>query len=240
MFIPRLYIPEQYSVGDELLLNKNQSHYASTVLRLKESDSIRVFNGKKGEYHCKINSISSKKTLITINKFIDIPTESNCTIHLAQGISRGDRFDYVIQKATELGVTTITPLISHKVQVKLDSKRLDKKMDHWKAISISAAEQSGRTKIPEILTPIKLIDWSNQNFEGTSLFCSTVATKPLSKIKLDKNIRLAIGPESGWSEDEEQILTTNFIPCYLGPRILRTETAPVVAISILQSLVGDL
>lgn len=242
MFIPRLYLSDIHYTEEVILLDKTQSHYLYTVLRSKAGEPIIAFNGEGGEFLCQIDSLSAKMCTLRVQEHIDVSRESPLALHLVQGISRSDRFDYVIQKATELGIKSITPIISDKVQFKMPLERLQKKQAHWEAISISACEQSGRTVLPIIHEPIRFHDWlTRSSFSGASLFCSTNASQPLKEIHSTQSIRLAIGPESGWSQQEEQQLEqAGFIGASLGPRVLRTETAPVVALSILQSQFGDL
>lgn len=242
MFIPRLYTPPLEHQDEVFVLDKTHSHYVNTVLRLKSNDAIVLFNGQGGEYQCHIGQSTPKEVTVRVEAYCDVSRESTLQIHLAAGLSRGDRFDFVCQKATELGVTSITPLLTDKTQVKLDAARLDKKLAHWQAIMVSAAEQSGRTTIPAILTPIKLKDYITQTFNGDSLFCSTESSQKISNLTLaNKDVRLAIGPESGWTNLEETLLkNAGFTPCALGPRILRTETAPIAALSILQACFGDI
>lgn len=240
MFVPRLYVPELECSEEITLLNKAQSHYCTNVLRLNNNDLIILFNGKGGEYHSRITSIHAKKTSVFVEGFKEVLRESPVSIHLAQGLSRGDRFDFVIQKATELGVTSITPLITHKSHIKLDAQRIGKKHQHWQAVAISAAEQSGRTTIPLIESPVALPEWTSKPFAGQSLFCSIGSSPSLMSITSSSAIRIAIGPESGWATTEETLFKEHhFNAFHLGPRTLRTETAPIVALSLIQAKIGD-
>lgn len=241
MFIPRIYYPHPLQVGEECIPNKEISHYLTTVLRLSQDDKVILFNGQGGEYAAHL-SVQKKHVQIHIDSFNNIDRTSTLPIHLGQSLLRGDKMDWVIQKATELGVASITPLISAHCAIKLDEQRSQKRHQHWLNIAISACEQSGRTDIPLIHAPISLSQWAAQTFLGTSIvFEISETASPLKNITTPTAIRLAIGPESGWQEAETaMMLKHDFIACTLGPRILRTETAGLCAMSILQGLYGDL
>ncbi len=156
-------------------------------------------------------------------------------------MARGDRMDFVKQKSTELGVDSIAPLFTKHCAVKLDEQRSSKRLQHWQNIAISAAEQSGRTNIPAISTPQTLTEWASLPFAGTSLIFDPQSTTRLKDLAPNTHIRIAVGPESGWDEHEVAFMEKQgFVICSLGPRILRTETAGITAISILQGLFGDL
>ncbi len=240
MFIPRIYYPHPLQSGENVSLEKETAHYVTTVIRLRNEDLVILFNGDGGEYVAKL-FIEKKRAMASIMSFNDINKESSLEIHLGQGLARGDRMDIVIQKATELGVTSITPLFTKQSNVKLSEERADKRLHHWQKIAISACEQSGRTLIPTIHEPVNLTDWVQQNFAGTSILLDTNCQSPLKALPPPTAIRLAIGPESGWEEHESAFMISHdFTPATLGPRILRTETASIAAISILQGLFGDL
>ncbi len=240
MFIPRLYFPHPLARGEHLTLEKETAHYLLTVLRLKNDERVVLFNGEGGEYIAKL-MVDKKRVTAHILTFENINTESHLEIHLGQGLVRGDKMDFVIQKATELGVSSITPLFSKNSNVKLDEERSNKRWQHWHNIAISAAEQSGRTKIPTIHPPIDLATWVQKPFEGSSVVFSPTSKNSLKTLKLSLPVRVAIGPESGWQEMEVNfMLSHQFLDSTLGPRILRAETAGLTAISLLQGLYGDL
>lgn len=237
--IPRIYLPEPLKTGAALIAPEKVAHYLTHVLRQKNGDPSILFNGEGGEYEA-IIELEKKKVILKINTYRSVDRESSCTIHLGQSLARGDRMDFVIQKATELGVSSITPLISEYSVVKLNEARSQKKILHWNNIAISASEQCGRTKIPIIYPPIPLEEWVLSSFSGTSIIFDIAAKESCKNIIKDTVFRIAIGPESGWDPHEILLLqTANFISCSLGPRILRTETAGMTAITILQSLFGD-
>lgn len=240
MFIPRIFYPHTLKEDTLVLLDKESSHYLTTVLRLNDGDKIIFFNGEGGEYLATLLA-DKKRSQAKIDTFNNVSRESPIGLHLGQGLARGDRMDLVIQKATELGVQSITPLLCTQSGVKLPSDRADKRLQHWENIAQSACEQSGRTKLPIIHPPMTVKAWAQQSFDGSSLYGDTEQGNPLNTLARSSSYRLAIGPESGWDQTEIITLqTAHFIPFTLGPRILRTETAGLVALGILQGLFGDL
>ncbi len=240
MFIPRIYLPESLKVGDNVLASKETSHYLQHVIRCQPHDPIIIFNGQGGEYHAQIE-YHQKKIQFIIKDFDPINRESLCEVHLGQSIVRGDRMDFVIQKATELGVQSITPLISQRCIVKIKEAKSEKKMQHWQQIAISASEQCNRTKVPVIHEPIELGSWAQIPFSGTSILLDGTANETIQSLTPSTFFRIAIGPESGWENEEcLHLKAQNFIACHLGPRTLRTETAGMVTITQLQSFFGDL
>lgn len=240
MFVPRIYYPHSLVEHDLLALDKEINHYLSTVLRLEDGDKVIFFNGEGGEYSATYIA-DKKKGQAKIEQFNAVSRESPLSLHLGQALLRGDKMDYVIQKATELGVTSITPIISANCAVKLPTDRADKRLQHWQSIAQSACEQSGRTKLPTIHLPIALNEWIQQPFSGISLFGHTMQAKPLNTLPKTQAYRLIIGPESGLDDKEISVLQNHdFMPFTLGPRVLRTETAGLAALSVLQNLFGDL
>lgn len=240
MFIPRIYIPIPLVAGETVLANEKVSHYLTSVLRLRHAEHVILFNGQGGEYTAEV-LIEKKKINLAIKDYSNVDRRSPLQIHLGQGLARGDRMDWVIQKATELGVTSITPLFTKRCAVKLDEARSQKRMTHWLNIAISACEQSGGTVLPVIHPPLSLQDWASQPFSGPSLVFELGDHTSLKSLSPSMSVRLAIGPESGWDETETAfMLNQGFIPCRLGPRVLRAETASITAISLLQGFLGDL
>lgn len=245
MRIPRIYYPEINQNQKLISLNQESSHYLVNVLRLKINHPICLFNGTDPiEFYGSISQIEKKKITIQITNQKEILNQSPLCIHLFQAISKGDRFEEAIQKATELGVTEITPLLTERVDVKLPKDRMEKKYTHWQKIIISASEQSGRTIIPKLNEIKKLSELDVQSNKDTlNLILSPYAEKKLSELKSLKSIskiNLIIGPEGGLTDNEiSDREKNNFTPILLGPRILRTETAPLAIISNCQLLWGD-
>ncbi len=186
--------------------------------------------------------MSKKSAQAAINQVEEKRAESPLNIHLGQGISRGDRMDFTLQKSVELGVNTITPLFTERCGVKLNKERLAKKVEQWQKIVISACEQCGRSAIPEVKEPITLTEWLAQQTDALKLNLHPKAEHSIMSLPIEnQRVRLLIGPEGGLSDDEiNQASQANFIDVLLGPRILRTETAALTAITALQCRYGDL
>jgi 16S rRNA (uracil1498-N3)-methyltransferase len=207
---------------------------------LHHEEEIILFNGQGGEYPAKL-FITKKQATVHILGFTDINREGTLKIHLAQGLARGDRMDFIVQKATELGVTSITPLFTKNCAVKLDEMRATKRLQHWQNIAISAAEQCGRTTLPLLFAPMTFTEWVKQPFAGLSIVFDINSQTSLKTLKQPSQLRVAIGPESGWDNHENALMISQgFLSASLGPRILRTETASIAALSIIQGLFGDL
>ena len=240
MRTPRLFVPCTLPVGRSLDLPVETSHYLGKVLRARPEQTITLFNGDGQEYTCSITQVGKKQ--VTIHVIISHPglLASPLTTHLGQVLSRGDRMDYAVQKATEMGVNIITPLFSERCEVRLDQQRLQKRLHHWQQIAISACEQSGRNDTPKINPPIALQDWVSQVEAQSKLVLHPHDTVPLTDMPAPTSCALLIGPEGGLTEAEVRAATArHFQAICLGPRILRTETAPVATLSLLQHLWGD-
>jgi len=227
-----------------MTLPKEQSHYLSTVLRIKNNQTIILFNGSGGQFEACITDVSKKTVSVKILDFTPDKTESLLSIELGQGISRGERMDYTIQKSVELGVSSITPLFTQRCNVKLNDDRLQKRVDHWTKVMISAGEQSGRCILPTINPPQLLHDWFRSLEKENNrlrLICDPCASNKISTLRKSLSVSLCIGPEGGLTNDEiKQAIQSGFSSITLGPRILRTETAAITALSVLQALWGDL
>lgn len=239
MFIPRVYFAQPLKTGASLLLNKEEAHYLITVLRLKNEAPLFVFNGEGGEFKASLQ-LKDKKASLLIEEYQPDKITSPLQLHLGQSILRGDKMDWVIEKATELGITEITPLIAKRCLVKITKERFESRLKHWQKIAISAAEQCGRTKLPLIHAPSSLEDFIKQPFDGLSLFFHMQGH---SLKEHPKNIayRFVLGPESGFDCNEINYLkAAHFAQIDLGPRILRAETASIVATSLLQGFFGDM
>ena len=201
-----------------------------------------LFNGDGNDYPSEILAISKTSVLVLVSSQLSLHNESSLNIHLAQGVSKGERMDFAIQKAVELGVSEITPVITERCAVKLSQERWDKKHEQWQKMIISACEQSNRNVLPKLNSAIDLSAWQKQTTDQTKIVLSPRSSQYLSHMsKPQQGVRLLIGPEGGLSDQEiytcEQ---TGYFAANMGPRILRTETAALTAIAILQSLFGDL
>jgi 16S rRNA (uracil1498-N3)-methyltransferase len=240
----RVHTKQPLSSGTEIILDDFAAKHIGTVLRLNPGKFVTIFNGEGGEFKSTITKVNRNKVTLLVGKHLQTTNESPLKIHLGVGISRGDRMDTVIQKSTEVGVTEITPLFTDRVGVKLDKDKLQNRLLHWEKVCISACEQSRRTKIPIINFPKKMEDWIQNVSTQKKIILDPKGEKQISTLKNDKNIvdvSLLIGPEGGFSVSEVEVAKNyKFDQMSLGPRILRAETAPTVAISILQSIWGDI
>ena len=241
MRIPRIYQDISLAAGDRVELDKTAAHHLTRVLRMQDTQKIILFNGGGGEYTSTL-SLQGKDVFANIEHFDERNTESHLNITLLQGISKGERMDICIQKAVELGVSKIVPVICQRSVVNIKGERGDKKHQHWHGIIINACEQSGRTHIPQLSEAIKLKDIISKQINGLKLTLSPDATTTLPDISAtEKNISLLIGPEGGLDDDEIKLAQQHgFLTVRMGPRILRTETAAIAAIAALQVLRGDL
>ncbi len=240
----RLFINEPLSEGAEITADSDKARYLGKVLRLHCGDVISVFNGDDGEYDATLTRLSKNAVTLLVGASIVAKTESPLKVHLVQGISRGERMDIVVQKATELGVKRITPVLTEYGVVKLAADRAQKRRQHWQKVAISACEQSGRVRPPLVEAPLALKEWfgARSPAADTDLILRPGAPAPLESIgRPSTKVCLLIGPEGGFSQTEyEDADISGFTPVSLGPRILRTETAAIAAISVIQALWGDL
>lgn len=237
---PRLYHPHNLQIESLIQLEPEAAQHITRVLRMNIGEEVILFDNRGGEYLGVIQNIKNK-TEIYITHFFDCNRESPLKLHLGQSLARADRMDFIIQKATELGVDCITPLITARSMIKLDGKALDKKMQHWSNIIISAAQQCGRTHLPTLHLPIRLSAFVSPPFEGLNICFDPMASASLKSLLPSTAIRLLIGPESGLDESEMNLAMHHHFSAYtLGPRVLRTETASIAALCALQLLHGDL
>lgn len=226
--------------NSELELPPEASHYIGKVLRAKPGQALSLFNGDGQEYTAQVTDVGKKTIHVTVSDSQTGQPASPLNTHLGQVMSRGDRMDYAVQKATEMGVTEITPLFSERCEVKLDPKRLDKRLAHWRQIAISACEQSGRCDTPVIHEPQQLSTWLAEVEADCKLTLHPHNSVALQDIPTPTSCALLIGPEGGLTEDEvEAARQQDFNAICLGPRILRTETAPIASLALLQHLWGD-
>ncbi|MGZ4970834.1 MAG: 16S rRNA (uracil(1498)-N(3))-methyltransferase [Methylobacter sp.] len=244
MRISRLYTPASLATGKTIELDDDNGHYVRTVLRLKKDDQVILFNGHGGEYLCTIMEVSRKTVLIHVGQWHDRSVESPVQVTLGLGISRGDRMDLTVQKAVELGVNRITPLLTERCLVQFKGEKKPQRLLHWQKIVQHAAEQSGRTALPDLLEIEQLQNWVDKQ-QGLKVFLDPYAETTLADLKPEPlngsiNVTLLTGPEGGFSDQERDIAkASGFIPVRLGYRILRTETASLAALAAVQMLWGD-
>lgn len=208
---------------------------------MKEGAELILFNGLGGQYAGVIDQLAKKQLTIKVGDKQEGNKQSPLAIHLGIAISKGDRMDWVMQKATEMGISQITPLYTERTEVKLKADRAKKKTDHWQQIIISACEQSGRNQLMELQQPLSLSEWLMSAQAEKKFVLHHRSEEGLSKLQKPASVALLIGPEGGLSRDEiSQAQRHDFSALTLGPRVLRTETAPIAAASILQFLWGDI
>jgi len=226
---------------NQVTLTGDTAHHLIRVLRLKIGDRLCVFDQSGYEWDAEIVAKKRQSVEVVLLNCHQPDVESPLQITLLQSISKSNRMDLVMQKATELGVHRIVPMLSKNTVVRLNAKNTPRKMSHWKKITIGASEQSGRVRLPEILEPQELNqDLLSQYKQGIGFFLDTTGTENFSAGKAT-NITVAIGPEGGFSNDEKTMAKkSGYKIVKTGPRLLRTETAPIMALSILQYLYGDL
>jgi len=241
MRVTRVFVDEPLATGRELRLATAAAAHVSRVLRLGVGDELTLFDGSGSEYSAAIIESGGTTLRVRVGAQRSIDRESPLRITLVQGISRGERMDWVVQKATELGVAAIVPVTTERSVVKLDAKQAQKKSDHWRAIAISACEQCGRNRLPELAPPAAFERWlAEAPRDGTRVLLDSRANAGLSSIGQSSAVTLLIGPEGGLAPQErETAAKSGFEPVRLGPRILRTETAAIAAISALQAILGD-
>jgi len=243
MRIPRLYLSSPLAINSKVELEQSITRHVVAVLRLKPGHPVILFNGQGGEYKAELITAEKRKAVVQILEFNPVERESSLDLHLALGISKGDRMDYAIQKAVEAGTNQFTPLLTEHCSFSLNPERIQKRLTHWQSVIQSACEQSGRNKIPGINPVLNFNDFCHLNLQELKLILDPTASNTLSSIKTlnPAGCTLCIGPEGGLSKSEIQLaVETGFKSIRMGTRILRTETAAIVSVTALQVLWGDL
>lgn len=240
MRIPRIYTTQALASGQTVLLEEGPSHHLAKVLRMTEGRPIVLFNGDGNEYSAEISEVKKKVVSAAVHSVESPQRESPLHTHLAIALSKGDRFEWVLQKATELGVTQITPLFTERTDVKLSGERLEKKVASWQQVIISACEQCQRNVLPVFHTPMPFDAFVTSCDAERKLVLHHRSDATLDPQQPPHSVALLIGPEGGLSESEIHAAEHNgFASLTLGPRVLRTETAPIAALSALQFVWGD-
>lgn len=242
MRLTRSHVEAPLQVGEEIALPEGVAAHLLRVLRLQEGDVCVLFNGDGHDYDVRITAIGKRESRAQVLSARRVDNESPLRITLLQGIARGEKMDWILQKATELGMARMLPVSSDRSEVKLDAQRADKRLAHWHGIVVSACEQSGRAVVPDVAAPQALAQAAalrtGRGFILDPFAEASLAT--LQGVRL-RECTIAIGPEGGWSpRDREYLLAAGFEGLRLGPRVLRTETAGIAAIAALQALCGDL
>jgi 16S rRNA (uracil1498-N3)-methyltransferase len=244
MRLTRIHVPLPLAVGSEVVLPAQAGEHLTRVLRLEAGAALTLFNGSGGEYAATLAPAGGKKVVARVLRHDDVERESPLDVTLLQGVARGERMDLIVQKATELGVTRIVPVLAERSVVKLDARQRERKLEHWRAIVAATCEQCGRNRLPEVSEPQGLGDAvAALAGEPMRFLLVADAKDPLAAAAArgaSRPMALLIGPEGGLADNEQQFALANgFTACRLGARIMRTETAGLAALATLQAIAGD-
>ena len=240
----RIYVDQPLKTGIEISLPQQAAAHVARVLRLRIGNPLVLFNGDGLDYACELIESGAREVRIRVRAAQTAAAESPLRITLAQALARGEKMDWIVQKATELGVAEIVPLVTERSEVKLDTTRADRRVAHWRGVATGACEQSGRARIPAIHAPDTLPAWLRsldpKQHETRLALLPDGEIKPRELGRIENEVLLAVGPEGGFGESDIAVLrNAGFRALTLGPRILRTETAGVAAIAAMQTLFGD-
>lgn len=243
MRLTRVFVDAALEAGARVELEGSAAAHLTRVLRLRKGDSLTLFNGRGGEYAAVIDATRGAGVTVTVGQHDTVERESPLAMTVAQGISRAERMDLVVQKATELGVHAMVPLVTGRSVVRLDERQAARKVQHWRAVAIGACEQCGRNRVPQVSTPRPLLEFIRDGEAPAA----RLLLSPAARLRLDDlprklgAITVLIGPEGGLTDEEEQAaVSSGYTAVRLGPRVLRTETAALVALALLQRQFGDL
>lgn len=245
MRLTRVYAEGPLASGKRITLEGNAASHITRVLRLRVGASLVLFDGSGGEFEASIDKAHGGTVTVAIGEHHAIERESPLVVTLAQGVSRGERMDMVVQKATELGVTQLVPVLTERSVVRLTAQQSDRKVNHWRAITIAACEQCGRNRLPAVAAPVTFAMFLREaSAAGTAtrLLLSPEGSTTLKELRrpLSAPLTVLIGPEGGLTDEEEQAAkAAGFAAVRLGPRVLRTETAAIAALALLQREIGD-
>ena len=240
--VPRFFTSASLRAGGATQLPEEAAHHAVHVLRLRAGDALTLFDGRGGEYAGRIAAIERLRVTVDVLAHRALERESPLAVTLVQGVSAGEKMDFTVQKATELGVAALQPVLAERSTGRVAGERAAQKRAHWQRVAIAACEQCGRNRVPEVLAPLKLEEYCRARAPGTALLLSPEARLALREAAagLQGAATLAAGPESGFTATEEALLAhCGFVPVRLGPRVLRTETAALAALAALNALAGD-
>ena len=252
MRLTRVFVDAPLEPGTRITLEGGAASHVTRVLRLRTGDALTLFNGQGGDYAASIEKAHGGEVMVAVCKHRAQERESPLALTLAQGVSRGERMDLVVQKATELGVTRVVPLLTERSVVRLEAQQADRKSNHWRAIAVAACEQCARNRLPQIMSPVSLRDFLRASDDErppvrrtaahARLLLSPAGERRLREIEGPFSaVTVLIGPEGGLThEEQDAAIEAGFVPVRLGPRVLRTETAAIAALTLLQQEFGDL
>ena len=242
MRLTRVYVNAELRSGAIVELPRETAQHVAKVLRARTGDQIVLFNGDGREYAGAIDSIRGSRVTAAVSEGEGVDRESPLGVTLVQCIPRGDRMDFIVQKATELGVRRLVPVLSQRSVVRLDAAQAEAKATHWRAVAVNACEQCGRTKLPEIDAPVPLVNYLGSTSAAPCRLVLHPDIEPSDMpARIEGSVEIAIGPEGGFADEElEAFRLAGFVGVRLGPRILRTETAAIAALTWLQTRYGDM
>jgi 16S rRNA (uracil1498-N3)-methyltransferase len=241
MRLTRVYVEGPLTSGKRVKLEGNAASHVTRVLRLRVGSALILFNGEGGEYEASIDKAAGGEVIVAVGAHAAHERESPLPVTLAQGVSRGERMDLVVQKATELGVTALAPVLTERSVVRLTAQQSDRKANHWRAIAIAACEQCGRNRLPLIAAPQGYREFLRSVPGGMRVLLAPGGSVTLKDLaRPDGAVTVLIGPEGGLTDEEQQAaVAAGFTAARLGPRVLRTETAAIAALALLQREFGD-
>lgn len=241
--MPRFHVPQPLAAGQQLELPADVAHHIN-VVRMEPGDTLTLFNGDGGEYKAVLTEVQKKKAWAEIKVFDPREAELPFAVTLAQALPEGSKMDWIIEKAIELGVAGIQPLAARRCVVRLSAERAEKKLEHWNGIVVSAAEQCGRNRLAPVAAPLEFRDWIARQDLHKRVILTPRATESLAdwaRHQPAQALSIMVGPEGGFSDEEEaEALRHGALPLSIGPRVLRTETAALAAVSILSAAWGGI
>jgi 16S rRNA (uracil1498-N3)-methyltransferase len=242
MRLTRVYVETALEPGAIVELPSDTGSHVAKVLRARTGDELVLFNGDGREFGGEIESVRGSRVTVSVGRAQEIDRESPLAVTLVQCVPRGDRMDFIVQKATELGVTRLIPVTSQRSVVRLDERQSETKAAHWRAVAVSACEQCGRNRLPQIDAPRPLIDYLGASEgSGPRLVLEPEPASEGASLRIESQVEVAIGPEGGFAPEElEAFQLAGFERVRLGPRILRAETAALAAVTWLQTRYGDM
>ena len=240
MPLPRIHCDVRLGPGAQLTLAPEAAQHVAKALRLKAGDSIVVFDGRGGEHEASITRIDKDRVDVKVGAWRDARTESSVAVGLVQGLPESDKMDWIIQKSVELGVAWIQPIVCDRSVVRLSAERAAKREAHWRRVAVAACEQSGRSRVPEVRPTLGFMSWIAVASQMRRWVLTPGAAALAAQLRPIGPVELVIGPEGGLSERERDLaLSQGCVPVSLGPRVLRTETAPLAALAAINALWGD-
>jgi len=238
--VPRIFCDSRLGPGAQFALAPDAAQHVSRALRLKAGDALTLFDGRGGEYEAAIQRIDRDRVDVKVGAWRDVEREASVRVGLAQGLPEADKMDWIIQKAVELGAAWIQPLVCDRSVVRLSGERAERRQAHWRRVAVAACEQSGRNAIPEVRPTLTFLSWIAAESEVPRWMLAPGAPPLAAHAAPAGPIELLVGPEGGLSEREVDLAASRrFEPLSLGPRVLRTETAPIAALAAIHALWGD-